>query len=92
MTKLETTLLNLAHQHLAGIICLLEVGSGGKVRAEDEESFLQSSAALDALLELGHLADSGMSEEAVKRMLEVEKKHAALLRADDLAPAIATRS
>ena len=88
MTKLETTLLNLAHQHLAWVISFLELGSRGQVRPEDEEEFLKCGAALDALLELGHLADSGMSEGAVKRMLEVEGRHAVIMRAGEATPAL----
>ncbi|WP_212734613.1 nucleotidyltransferase family protein [Pseudomonas asiatica] len=79
MTKLETTLLNLAHQHLAGLFCLYELGSDGKVRTEDQENFVQINAALDALLELCHLPDSGMSEEAVTRMLEIKARRVALV-------------
>ncbi|MCU9527494.1 nucleotidyltransferase family protein [Pseudomonas mosselii] len=79
MTKLETTLLNLAHQHLAELFCLYELGSDGKARPEDQEGFVQINAALDALLELSHLPDSGMSEEAVTRMLEVKARRATLV-------------
>lgn len=81
MTKLEKTLLSLAQQHLAEIVRLLEAGEGGKVRVQDDVDYLQSTAALTALLELGHLTDSGMSEDAVREMLDVEADHAVVLSA-----------
>ncbi|MFJ3109969.1 nucleotidyltransferase family protein [Pseudomonas putida] len=78
MTKLETTLLNLAYQHLAGLSNLYELGDG-KVRTDDQESFMQINAALDALLEPCHLPDSGMSEEAVIRMSDIKARRANLV-------------
>lgn len=78
MTKLETTLLNLAHQHLAGLFCLHELACGGTVRPEDQKSLLEINAALDALLEISHTPNSGLSEKAVQRMQEIKAKRTAL--------------
>lgn len=80
MNKLESTVVELARRHFASIQSFYNAQGAGRVDDENENSFIGDHGALTALLELGHLSDSGMSLEGVNALLEIEAEHAALVR------------
>ncbi|MGN7445332.1 MULTISPECIES: hypothetical protein [Pseudomonas] len=81
MNKLELTLIGMAQQQLSAVLRFHAKHEARTVTEDDEDEYLRDSGALSALLELGHLSDSGMGEAAVTAMLEVEAKHSAAVRA-----------
>lgn len=81
MNKLELTLIGMAQQQLSAVLRFHAKHEARTVTEDDEDEYLRDSGALSALLELGHLSDSGMGEAAVTAMLEVEAKHSAAQRA-----------
>lgn len=81
MTKLETTLIQMARQQLSAVMRFLDKQVGESVTEDDQDDYLRDSGALSVLLELGHVSESGMGEDAASAMREVEAQHAAAVRA-----------
>ncbi|APC19494.1 hypothetical protein BLL42_27560 (plasmid) [Pseudomonas frederiksbergensis] len=77
MTKLENTLINLARSHLNSVLSYYEAHSAGDNSEEAEADYMGDHGALFALLELGHISDSGIGTEAKAELLEIEAEHAA---------------
>jgi len=81
MNKLESTLIGLAEQHLAAVLRFLKKREAGTASEEDQDEYLRDFGALGGLLELGHMADSGMTADAASAMREIDAKCAAAMRA-----------
>lgn len=80
MNQLETTLIELARQHLAAVQAFYAKLQAGTADEEDRNDYGADHGALFALLELGHLADSGMSAEGAQALRVIEDEHAAAVR------------
>jgi hypothetical protein len=79
MAKLEITLIDLARQHLASVLDYYKAQQAGTDSEADENDYMADHGALLALLQLGHVADSGMSTEAIQALREIEGEHSAYL-------------
>lgn len=71
MNKLEITLIEQAKTYLAAVL-----QADPDVPGDD---YMSDHGALCCLLELGHLADSGLSVEARSALLEIEAEHSAAI-------------
>ena len=72
MTQLETTLVSLARESLS-----LARAAASPAFDGEYEAGLMREGALTALLMLGHMADSGLGDEAKAALLAIEVEHAA---------------
>lgn len=86
MTKLETTLIHMARQQLSAVMHFLDKQVGETVTDDDQDDYLRDSGALSVLLELGHVSESGMGEDAASAMRDVEAQHAAAVRTANSRP------
>lgn len=80
MTQLEQTIFERARDHLAAVLAFYGKAKAGTVEEDDRHDYSRDHAALYALLEFGHLRDSGMSAEGRTALLVVEDDAAAALR------------
>lgn len=69
MNKLEITLIEQAKRYLAAVL-----QADADVPGDD---YMSDHGALCCLLELGHLVDSGLSDEAKAALLAIDAEHAA---------------
>lgn len=74
MTPLELTITQQARNRLTDLRRVLAV----PFEKRGENEFTEAHSSLFALLELGHLAHSGMTEEASRELLSIEHEAAAL--------------
>ncbi|MPQ71485.1 hypothetical protein [Pseudomonas sp. MWU12-2323] len=76
MTQLEITLINTARQELESVKGLYSKHDQVVIKADGRDDYLKHLYALHALLRFGHQADTGMSVEGAKALLEIEQEHA----------------
>lgn len=84
ITQLEQTLIDISTDYLAEVLGYSAKRRQGNVTAEDAEdaeAFAESHIALTTLLQLAHLAQSGLSEDARTALLDIEESETALLHA-----------
>ena len=79
MTPLESTLIAIARDYLEAAKRFYAKQTAGKALADDRELFQESHSALTTLLQLGHMQGSGMSDEGVRAMLNIEAEAAAAI-------------
>lgn len=77
MNQLEQTIIERARGYLAGVIYFY--AKGEQADELDRHDFQSNHASLTALLEFGHLADSGMSADAQAQLLAIEAEAAAAI-------------
>lgn len=77
MIQLEQTIITLARQRLDAVRSFYAKQSPTE---EDQNDFQSNFAAMNALIELGHMAD-GVSQEASRELLAIEEQAAAAFRA-----------
>lgn len=77
VTAFEMTVLNLARNHLCTVTGILDAGTKDVLA----EEYFEATTVLEALIELCHVEESGMSEGAVERMLFLEKQYTEVKRA-----------
>lgn len=77
MTALENTLIAIARDQLAAVRRFYALKTEGKAKRDDYEQFREDHVALTTLLQLGHMANSGMSEEGIKVLQGIEADAAA---------------
>ncbi|HFL2835920.1 hypothetical protein ACR3H8_33375 [Pseudomonas aeruginosa] len=80
MTQLEQTIAERARAHLAGLQTFYAKAKAGTAVEDDRRDYQRNHAAMDALLELRHWRDSGMSEAGRDALLSVELEAAKALR------------
>lgn len=83
MTKLEQTIIANARRELATVLVYYGQKAAGNAAAQGDEAWVEYHGhfnALNALLTLAHLADSGLSEEGTKALLAIEAEHAEVFR------------
>jgi hypothetical protein len=80
MTLLEQTILDCARGHLAALNGFFAKIKTGKADEDDRSEFSSRHSSLYALLELGHLHNSGMSVEGCAALLSIEKETAEILK------------
>lgn len=81
ITQLEQTLIDIATDCLADLQSYSSRRDHGHVTAEDAEAFEESHIALTTLVQLAHLGQSGLTEDARSALLSIEESETALLRA-----------
>lgn len=79
MTPLESTLIAIARDYLEAVKRFYAKQTAGKALADDRELFQESHSALTTLLQLGHMQGSGISDEGVRAMLNIEAEAAAAI-------------
>lgn len=77
MTQLEDTLIAIARDQLASIRRFYAAKTQGKATNEDYELFRENHVSLTTLLQLAHMASSGLSEAGVKALQDIEADSAA---------------
>ena len=89
MTQLEQTIIAIAQRHLAAVQAFYAKVCAGTADNDDRDDYQGDHAALYALLEIGHLSESGMSPEGVAALQSIENDATAAFRASmpDRAPA-----
>jgi hypothetical protein len=79
MTQLEQTITERARAHLAGVRAFYAKAKAGTAAEGDRDAYQRDHAAMNALLELAHWRDSGMSAEGRDALLAVEVEAAEAL-------------
>jgi len=80
MTRLEHAIIQETRVHLATLQNLLATPPEERVtECGCDLEFLNADARLSALLNLGHLPESGMSETGARALLDIESERALLL-------------
>ncbi|ELQ8316869.1 TPA: hypothetical protein ACQRHU_005875 [Pseudomonas aeruginosa] len=80
MSQLEQTIVDRARAHLAGVSVFYIRAKAGTAEEVDRRGYERDHAAMNALLELGHWRDGGMSEAGRSALLAVEVEAAVALR------------
>lgn len=80
MIQLEQTIIARARDHLSAVRAFYTKIKAGTTDDDAQDDYRRDHAALYALLEFGHLRDSGMSAEGRTALLAVEDDAAAALR------------
>ena len=80
MTKLEQTIIERAHEHLSAVKAFYAQIKAGTTDADARDDYRRDHAQLNALLEFGHMSDSGMSPDGRAALLAVEDADIAALR------------
>jgi len=97
MTQLEQTIIATAQRHLAAVQAFYAKFSAGTADNDDRDDYQGDHAALYALLEIGHLSESGMSPDGIAALQSIEDDataafaHRAQIRAPDIRPSRLTR-
>jgi hypothetical protein len=81
ITQLEQTLIDIATNCLADVLGYSAKRQRGSVTAEDAEAFEENHIALSTLVQLAHLKQSGLTEDARTALLDIEESETALLQA-----------
>lgn len=81
ITQLEQTLIDIATNCLADVLGYSDKRKQGSVTAEDAEAFEENHIALMTLVQLAHLAQSGLSADARAALMDIEESETARLRA-----------
>jgi hypothetical protein len=81
MTQLEQTIISSAQRHLTAVQAFYAKTIAGTADNDDRDDYQGDHAALYALLEIGHLSESGMSPEGVAALQSIENDAAAAFRA-----------
>lgn len=81
VTQLEQTLIDIATNCLADVLGYSAKRKQGSVTAEDAEAFEENHVALSTLVQLAHLKQSGLTEDARDALLDIEESETAVLRA-----------
>lgn len=81
ITQLEQTLIDIATNCLADVLGYSTKRQQGSVTAEDAEAFDENHIALMTLVQLAHLTQSGLSDDARAALLDIEESETSLLRA-----------
>ncbi|ONN71076.1 hypothetical protein [Pseudomonas oryzihabitans] len=81
ITQLEQTLIDIATHCLADVLGYSAKRKQGSVTAEDAEAFEENHVALSTLVQLAHLKQSGLTEDARDALLDIEESETAVLRA-----------
>ncbi|MCY1298729.1 hypothetical protein D9M70_482280 [compost metagenome] len=82
MTQLEQTIIATARQVKEAVVAYYRKRSEGQTNDEDYNDYLVHYHAMNALLVLGHQAESGISREAAATLREIEDEEAAGFRAN----------
>ncbi|MDT3722644.1 hypothetical protein [Pseudomonas oryzihabitans] len=80
ITQLEQTLIDIATNCLADVLGYSAKRQQRSVTAEDAEAFEENHIALSTLVQLAHLKQSGLTEDARTALLDIEESETALLR------------
>jgi len=81
MTQLEQTIIATAQRHLAAVQAFYAKFSAGTADNDDRDDYQGDHAALYALLEIGHLSESGMSPDGIAALQSIEDDATAAFRA-----------
>lgn len=81
ITQLEQTLIDIATNCLADVLGYSAKRQQGSVTTEDAEAFEENHIALSTLVQLAHLKQSGLTEDARTALLDIEESETALLQA-----------
>lgn len=76
MSPLESLIVAEAQGYLTLVVMHYLMVREGTVDEHDQPEFEKAKGGLMSLVALAHRADSGMSEEAVQALLEIERKEA----------------
>lgn len=79
-TQLEQTITERARSHLGGVRAFYAKAKAGTAAEDDRHDYQRDHAAMNALLELSHWRDSGMSEAGRAMLFAVEVEAAEALR------------
>lgn len=80
MSKLEQALIDRAKDFMADVLDFYAKEKAGTASDEDRYNFHADHAALSALLEFGHMRDSGMSDEGRSSLSDIERAAVAPLQ------------
>lgn len=80
ITQLEQTLIAMAQGCLGYVQQYHAMRKLGSATAEDAETFEENHIALTTLVQLVHMRDSGLTDDACIELRDIEEKEAMLLR------------